>query len=165
MNTTALFTTSSFDPASAYQWQVDSSGSFVNLVNGGQYSGVNDDSLRINNLRVAQTGHRFRCILSNSPCSDTTTAATLTVVNTTSVEENDLSKLRAYPNPTNEYWYITTEPTAVGNTYYLVDQLGKTVFEGKVVAERFEISALQLKEGIYFLRIEGYKSAVKLIRE
>ena len=99
MNTTALFTTSSFDPASAYQWQVDSSGSFVNLVNGGQYSGVNDDSLRINNLRTAQTGHRFRCILSNNPCSDTTAAATLTVVNTTSVEENALLNFRPTPIP------------------------------------------------------------------
>lgn len=165
MNTTALFTTSSFDPASAYQWQVDSTGTFVNLTNGGQYSGVNDDSLRINNLRVAQTGHRFRCILSNSPCSDTTTASTLTVVNTTSVEENSLLQLEVYPNPTNEYWYMSTEPKAIGSTYYVVDGLGRKILEGKITAERFELSALTLNDGVYFLRIEGYKTSIKLIRK
>jgi hypothetical protein len=165
MNTTALFTTSSFDPASAYQWQVDSSGSFVNLVNGGQYSGVNDDSLRINNLHTAQTGHRFRCILSNNPCNDTTAAATLTVVNTTSVQENALLKLQAYPNPANEYWYITTESKAIGSTYYVVDGLGRKITEGQITAERFELRAAALNEGIYFLRIAGYNTAVKLIRK
>lgn len=66
-------------------WQVrsDTSATFSNLTNGGVYSGVNTDTLKITGATLAMNGFRYRLAVSAGPCSDTTTrfstVGTLTV--------------------------------------------------------------------------------------
>jgi len=165
MNTTATFITSSLDPATQFQWQVDSTGSFVNLTNGGQFSGVNSDSLRINNLRTTQSGQRFRCILTHSPCNDTTLSATLNVINTTSVEDLQLRKLKAYPNPSAENWKIESELLLAGKSYRLLDQNGRMVKTGIVPENDWLIEASSLAKGIYLLEVADRPTGLKLVRQ
>ena len=49
-----------------YAWQVQTPGSnsFINLANGGSYSGVNSNLLNISNPPTSFTGNRYRCISS-----------------------------------------------------------------------------------------------------
>lgn len=49
-----------------YQWQVNQGAGFVNLANGGKYSGANTAVLNISSPTTAMAGYRYRCISSNS---------------------------------------------------------------------------------------------------
>lgn len=65
-----------------YQWQVSINGGvYINLTNGGAYSGVNTSTLTISNPTAAMNGNRYRALLSSAVCTNpaTTAAATLTV--------------------------------------------------------------------------------------
>ena len=76
----ASFGTASTNSAVTYQWQSNSSGSFQNITNGGQFSGATSDTLMVSNVTMTNNGEKFRCVLSeNASCTDTTTAAMLTV--------------------------------------------------------------------------------------
>lgn len=165
MNLSASFITTSLDPATQFQWQVDSTGSFVNLSNGGQFSGVTADTLRVNNLRLAQTGHRFRCVLTNTPCSDTSLAATLTVINTTSVSELNRLQWKIYPNPSRESWLIEAEQLPYGKNFRLIDQNGRIVQQGVVPENHWQLQAADFAPGMYFLEIDGLAIKLKLLKE
>ena len=77
---TATFTVGASGNAPlSYQWKVESSGSYVNLSNGGQYSGVTSSTLSISNLAVTNATN-YEVVVTNSLGSATSTAATLTVL-------------------------------------------------------------------------------------
>lgn len=76
---TASFVASSFLPSAQFQWQADVGAGFQNLLNFGQYAGVTTSTLLVNNLTRQNNGHRYRCLISNLGCVDTTLTATLTV--------------------------------------------------------------------------------------
>jgi len=64
-----------------YQWQVNTGSGFVNLSNGGIYSGANTASLLIASTTPSMSGYQYRCLVSNTVCTTPTAsaAATLTV--------------------------------------------------------------------------------------
>ena len=64
-----------------YQWQVNTGAGFVNLSNGGIYSGVNTASLTIAITTPSMSSYQYRCLVSNTVCATPTAsaAATLTV--------------------------------------------------------------------------------------
>ena len=64
----------------AYQWKVQSSGSYVNLSNGGQYSGVTNTTLSISSLALTNATN-YEVVVTNSFGSVTSPAAALTVSN------------------------------------------------------------------------------------
>jgi len=68
-------------PAPNYQWQREAAGTsvFVNLTNGGSYSGVTTATLSVNNTTVGMSGDQFLCVATNSAGNATTSPATLTV--------------------------------------------------------------------------------------
>jgi len=49
-----------------YQWQIFSGGAWVDLADGGIYSGTSTDTLTITNATTAENGNLYRVILSNS---------------------------------------------------------------------------------------------------
>lgn len=55
--------------ATGYQWQVDTGGGFVNVTNGGVYSGATTPTLTLNNLPRTFDGYEYRCIVSGG-CPD-----------------------------------------------------------------------------------------------
>ena len=61
-----------------HQWQEDSGSGFVNLSNGGVYSGTTTDTLIISNV-TGLDGYKYRCIANDNASKDCSTSATLTV--------------------------------------------------------------------------------------
>ena len=63
---------------STYTWQVDMGSGFVNLSEGGVYSGVNSTTLSISNVS-GLNGYQYRCVASNTNGATNSSGATLTV--------------------------------------------------------------------------------------
>ncbi|UPQ78268.1 gliding motility-associated C-terminal domain-containing protein [Flavobacterium azooxidireducens] len=67
-----------------FQWQVSTDGgsSWVNVSNGGQYSGATTNSLTISNASLSQNGYQFQVIVSHAMhvCTTISNSATLAVV-------------------------------------------------------------------------------------
>ena len=59
-----------------YQWQVNTGSGFVNLSNGGVYSGVNSATLNITGANTSMNGYQYRVLLSNSTCTSPATSNT-----------------------------------------------------------------------------------------
>ncbi len=68
-------------PSPSYQWQrlPAGSGTWANLANGGNYSGVTTTTLTVSGATMAMSGDQFRGVASNSVGSATSNAAALTV--------------------------------------------------------------------------------------
>ena len=62
------------------KWQVNTGAGFVDLSNGGVYSGVTTATLTITGAAADMNGDKYRAVFSNGAAPDaTSTAATLTV--------------------------------------------------------------------------------------
>lgn len=79
--------------ATAYQWQVDDGSGFVDISNGGVYSGATTSTLDITGATLSMDTYQYRCVVSSStPCNDITTgSATLTVVDAVAVPDDGCS--------------------------------------------------------------------------
>jgi hypothetical protein len=67
--------------ATSYQWQVNCGSGFTNVTNGGVYSGATTATLTITGATAGMNGCIYRCLAQQSPCSTTSSNATLTVSN------------------------------------------------------------------------------------
>jgi uncharacterized repeat protein (TIGR01451 family) len=52
--------------AQAFQWQVNSGNGYINLANGGIYSGVTTDSLRLTAPSSSYSGNKYRCMVTTA---------------------------------------------------------------------------------------------------
>jgi hypothetical protein len=68
-------------PAPTYQWQksINGGGSWSSLSNGGEYSGVTTNTLRLTSLTVGDNANLFRCVATNVNGTATSNTASLTV--------------------------------------------------------------------------------------
>lgn len=73
-----LFSISTSSQFMTYQWQKDSGTGFTNIINGSEYTGVDNDTLNIHRVHFLKNGWQYRCIAANGSCSDTSDAAKLT---------------------------------------------------------------------------------------
>ncbi len=76
---TATFVCASSVPDVTYQWQRVTAQGAVALTNGGQFSGVETDTLRVATLSMDNDGAMYRCVISRGTCIDSTIAVTLNV--------------------------------------------------------------------------------------
>jgi hypothetical protein len=77
---TATFTSSATgSPTPTVQWEVNTGSGFVNLSNGGDYSGVTTDTLTVSGVTTAMSGDQYEAVFTNSAGSTTSNSATLTV--------------------------------------------------------------------------------------
>lgn len=79
---TARFVCVSSIPDVSYQWQRVTPQGAVALTNGGQFAGVNTDTLRIAALTMDNDGAQYRCVIARGTCVDSTLVATLNVCGT-----------------------------------------------------------------------------------
>lgn len=77
--TTAQFSALSSSSFPVYQWQRDSSGVFVNLVNNSTYSGVHTPTLVISNVTASFNNQQFRCVMTSGYCQAISNPASLLV--------------------------------------------------------------------------------------
>ncbi len=73
-----------------YRWQVstDSGATFDNLTNGANVSGATSGTLNLQNLTGADTGNRYRAVISNGGGTSTTAAAILTIGSAPTITTN-----------------------------------------------------------------------------
>ncbi|MDP1579613.1 MAG: M12 family metallo-peptidase [Candidatus Didemnitutus sp.] len=69
------------NPAVSYQWQrsTDNGSSWQNLASDATHSGMATAALAVADLSAPMNGYRYRCVVTNSVASATSTAATLTI--------------------------------------------------------------------------------------
>jgi hypothetical protein len=76
----AIYSTSSSNSNATFRWQQNTGVNFTNLSNGGIYSGVTSNILKISNVPLSLSNTYYRCILTTPQgCKDTTNPARLTV--------------------------------------------------------------------------------------
>ena len=77
---TISFAVTASGTAIAYQWQVNTGAGFVNIANGGIYSGATTANLTLTGVTISLSGYQYRCVVSGT-CTPVATsgAATLTV--------------------------------------------------------------------------------------
>lgn len=80
------------------------------------------------------------------------------------VEENNISKIIVFPNPTKDFATISTDTEA---TYSLVNIQGQILQQGKLVRGDNALDVSQYPSGLYFINLKTDKSStsLKLIKQ
>jgi Concanavalin A-like lectin/glucanases superfamily/Secretion system C-terminal sorting domain len=158
ISTTARMITRSNDPAATFQWQHDLGTGFINVANGGQYTGATNDTLTITNTNMSNDGEQFRCIVNSGSCIDTTSIGILTINNNVGIQENTIANLFSlYPNPTSEILNINTTAKLIGADYSIYDLIGEEVLKGTITGENTSFNISQLNAGRYLIAIGDAK--------
>jgi hypothetical protein len=92
---------------------------------------------------------------------------TYTFVNcSVGLDENPLSNISLYPNPSNGLVTISHIENTIGATYKLSNVLGQVMQSGKLIADNHTIDISMLPAGLYMFTINGKTlSFLKLIKE
>lgn len=85
-------------------------------------------------------------------------------VSTIGVSELIEDNVRIYPNPSKDSFQVESL-TCLNCAFNLKSSDGKLVFEGKLQNGKTIIDSRNFKKGVFFLELEGQKSAVKLVIE
>lgn len=79
-----------------------------------------------------------------------------------SVPEIDVtSNIKVVPNPSSSTFVVQLTTDYIGTNYYVFNQLGNPIVNGKVVSEDIEIDMSNFSEGIYWLKFENSLYPVK----
>jgi hypothetical protein len=154
----------------SYQWQTDLGLGYQNLTNTGQYSGVNSDTLIIDNLIMQNNNQLFRCIVTTLTCtdttSDTTNSGSIAVINNSGIEEYYSNKITIYPNPTSQFICFNLSLNTKYKEYSIYDILGNILVTGKITSQHNIIDLQKMSPGIYFMKIDGTNNQYfKIIKE
>ncbi len=91
-NEKAIFSVTSLDANATFTWQMNIGAGFQNLNASSQVSGIDNDSLTISNITLANNNQNFRCILASDGCFDTSQTAILKVKCKTLINSKPKSK-------------------------------------------------------------------------
>jgi hypothetical protein len=156
INNNAQFIVGSSDLSATYQWQTDLGVGFQNLNSVGQYSGTTNDTLTIANVTMSNNNQPFRCVISSGSCSDTSNVAVLTVNNNVGINEFAQDNLFSiYPNPAQTVINVKADSKLVGEQYTIIDNSGRTVLYGKILAEITSIELGNLSNGVYLFNVSN----------
>ena len=115
-----------------------------------------NDTLTVSYVTFANNNQPFRCIVSSRSCSDTSNVAVLTVNNNVGINEISANQLfSVYPNPTSTIINLKSDVQLLGATYFMYDNLGKTILSGKITSENMPIDLNQPAEGNYLIGIDA----------
>ena len=79
------------------------------------------------------------------------------------IQETKKLSISVYPNPTSDKLMLTCDQSAVGQAYYISDQLGKLVTKGIISASAMELDLTELNSGVYFITTD-FTMPTKLIK-
>jgi len=151
----STFSVSTTMPSPTYQWQENSGSGFVNLVSVPPYSGVTTNTLTITTATMVLNNTHYRCIISNSSCSDTSNVALLTVHNNAAVNSLDNNTLvSVFPNPANEKVSIQIPFSYAAGSYTLINDIGQTIFSDNLNGISTTVTTNSLTAGVYILKIQ-----------
>ena len=168
------FTATTSDLNPNFVWQSDFGQGFQTLNNFGNYSGVNTNTLSINNLQLANHLQQFRAISTSGNCIDTSNVATITltdtcinyitvtdtlIINTTLSllsQPNNVNTIIVYPNPASTHITIDYGDYTLMNGYTLqiVNTLGQTMYTTPINQQSSYIDLTTWTgNGLYFVQI------------
>lgn len=157
----------SAENAQQYQWQVSSDNGqiFTDIEDNEVYSNSTSPTLSVltsENLN----NNLFRCVVSNGWTEIISDAATLTVVETTGINDQKESQINIYPNPVSDILYYTTnedKPVLI----QIFDLTGKLMRTKKATEKEGTINISELNKGIYLVKININNdiSTYKIIKE
>lgn len=106
-------------------------------------------------------------VASSNACGLSTVRSKTVTVNNCAVGIDDVtsSVLNVYPNPAAESLMIATDGKLVNNNIRVVDMLGKTVLNDKILSNTHRIDINSLSRGMYFLVIDGVDNPYKFVKE
>ena len=159
---TATFSIVSSDPNALFQWQTDLGVGFQNLTNSGQYSGVNTNTLSVNNVGFNNNNQQFRCIISTTSCSDTSDVGILFVDDSMTLEGQSEESIKIYPNPTQTDFTIEVPVSIVGEQFVVLDNLGRVVLKDDIKSTNQQISIQHLSRGTYVIKVNGFNQILIL---
>jgi hypothetical protein len=160
------FSVATSSPTATYQWQTNLGLGFQNLSNAGQYSGATSSTLSVSNLSMTNNNQVFRCLINDGGCTDTTTIATLTIIDDASISETGFPLISISPNPTTGAFTIAgLELYNTISTMRVSDVNGKLVKVLDPTASKFNLETV--KSGVYFLTITAgdKQEVIKIIKE
>ena len=137
-----------------YQWQELMGSSFVNLTNTPPYSGVTTDTLTLTGVSMSIDASRYRCVISNTFCTDSSDVAKLAVHNTTEVNSiisEDL--VSVYPNPAHSFVSVKLTGVQRSGTIQLLNELGQNLSEKNIHANNTSFDLSKLPTGLYTLKV------------
>lgn len=88
-------------------------------------------------------------IVNNECGSDTSTVEIM--LDATSVVQEQLAKIRVYPNPASGMFTVDRLPN--GALLKISDQLGQTVYDRRARSTRLDINSLNWSPGVYYLKV------------
>ena len=83
---------------------------------------------------------------------------------TSSGLEEFSSTVEAFPNPVKDKLIVSVEESAIGEKYFLVDDMGRIVMDGKVSSDNVEINMFFVAPGTYHLKINDQIVKEKIIK-
>jgi hypothetical protein len=87
-------------------------------------------------------------------------------VNNVGIEENPIVNIGVHPNPANALLNLKVDTSLSGADYEIYDNLGRSLFAGKIKSENTSIDVSLLTKGIYYLSIGGYlKNVMKIVKQ
>lgn len=140
--------------AASLQWQENDGTGFVDLVEGGQYTGVYNDTLTINDITIDQINNSYRCIAIDGTCQDTTSAAFL-LKKEVGIETQELNPdFQINPNPSSEEITIVFEywPRQICE-FEMFDLECNLIKKGNIESNSTQIDISLLAAGIYFIEV------------
>jgi hypothetical protein len=161
------FVTAASSNNSVFQWQFLAGQVFSNISDGSQFSGSGTATLTLFSALTVQNGYKFRCVISEGNCSDTSAIAMLTVLNDTGIWERALQKqIKISPNPAKETFSIYRTNYDKNEAFIVYDETGKLVLHGELIGAHTVVELSALESGLYFVRIVGSVQApVKIVKE
>lgn len=165
VNGNARFSISTKLTPDTYQWQIYNGSTYDNLMESGQFSGVNSNELIVQNVNQDNQNQLFRCELGFSDCVSQSEAATLSVFepNSTHVLSN-ISNISISPNPASNYLEVINKTE--NNPGYVIRDISGTAVKAGILNEkivRIDISGIPV--GVYMFCLPGYSDgATKFIK-
>ena len=149
-----------------FQWQTDMGTGFQTITNAGQYSGTQTATLTVSSVTTTNDNQKFRCIVSDGDCIDTSEIATLTI-GKADVPERSLTKdFTVYPNPTKDVVFISTKASFTGTSYTVYSSSGALIRNGSITSEITTLDIQDLQEGIYFIQLgDNIQQSFKFIKQ
>jgi hypothetical protein len=112
-----------------------------------------------------EAGTYTNVLVASNGC-DSSIITILTVEDCSSIIETSLGVILIYPNPTNNILTIDVEDRLIGSTYWIYDQTGRLMVQGKLAANSETIAVGFLSSGIYsFVIGDGFQQSFKVSKE
>lgn len=84
---------------------------------------------------------------------------------TVSIEPNEYSSFKVYPNPSTEIIYIYLHPELLSKSCRIVDINGKTILKTSLTEFNSQIQISSLTPGLYYLIIDGSSFVSKFVKQ